>query len=118
MPRLNVTNVTSSGTLQSVDTFSSTDGFRLPSYSTAQRPTGIPDGTMIWNTTASAIEIYGSSQWTELGSGGSSAAIDTWADAAARPTTVYQLDNLDLIRILNNLKFIMLMMLVRQNGYS
>ena len=57
MPRLNVTNVTSSGTLQSVDTFCSTDGFRLPSYSTAQRPTGIPDGTMIWNTTASAIEI-------------------------------------------------------------
>jgi hypothetical protein len=87
MPRLNVTNVTSSGTLQSVDTFSSTDGFRLPSYSTAQRPTGIPDGTMIWNTTASAIEIYGSSQWNELGSGGGSAAIDTWADAAARPTT-------------------------------
>ena len=47
MPRLNVTNVTSSGTLQSINTFSSTEGFRLPSYATAQRPSSVPNGTMI-----------------------------------------------------------------------
>ena len=86
MPRLNVTNVTSSGTLQSINTFSSTEGFRLPSYATAQRPSSVPNGTMIWNTTDSKIQIWSGGQWNELGGGGE-AATATWANAAGRPSS-------------------------------
>ena len=84
MPRLNVTTVSSSGTLQAIDSIDSAEGFRLPSYTTAQRPTSRPDGTMIWNTTDSKIQVWSNSSWVDLSGGESN---PTWATAAQRPTS-------------------------------
>ena len=84
MPRLNVTTVSSSGTLQAVDSIDSAEGFRLPSYTTAQRPTSRPDGTMIWNTTDSKIQVWSNSSWVDLSG---SEANPTWATTAQRPTS-------------------------------
>ena len=84
MPRLNVTTVSSSGTLQAVDTLDSAEGFRLPSYTTAQRPTSRPDGTMIWNTTDSKIQVWSNSSWVDLSGGETN---PTWATTAQRPTS-------------------------------
>jgi len=83
MPRLNVTTVSSSGTLQAIDSIDSAEGFRLPSYTTAQRPTGVSVGTLRFNTDLDSAEIYkaddgtGSAGWTPVAGGGPSLGTDS-----------------------------------------
>ncbi|ADO98034.1 hypothetical protein SSSM5_036 [Synechococcus phage S-SSM5] len=57
--------------------------FRLPSGTTAQRPTGISVGTMRFNTTLDAAEVYkaddgtGSAGWSSVAGGGPSLGTDS-----------------------------------------
>jgi len=57
--------------------------FRLPSGTTAQRPTGVSAGTLRYNSTTDNAEIYvaddgsGSAGWTEVAGGGPSLGEDS-----------------------------------------
>ena len=66
--------------------------FRLPAGITAQRPTGISVGTMRFNTTLDAAEVYkaddgtGSAGWSSVAGGGPSLGTDSII--RTNPTTI------------------------------
>lgn len=66
--------------------------FRLPAGTTAQRPTGISVGTMRFNTTLDAAEVYkaddgtGSAGWSSVAGGGPSLGTDSII--RTNPTTI------------------------------
>ena len=72
--------------------FSTNSVFRLPSGTTANRPTGISVGTMRFNTSLDSAEIYkaddgtGSAGWASVAGGGPSLGTDSII--RTNPTTI------------------------------
>ena len=72
--------------------FSTNSVFRLPSGTTANRPTGISVGTMRFNTSLDSAEIYkaddgtGSAGWSPVAGGGPSLGTDSII--RTNPTTI------------------------------
>jgi hypothetical protein len=50
-------------------------GLSLPAGNTDQRPTGIANGTLRYNTTTSSVEGYVAGVWGSIGGGGGSGAV-------------------------------------------
>lgn len=53
-----------------------TDGVRLASGNTAQRPSGTPAGVLRWNTDSTKVEVGTGSTWLSLSTGGGGGAAD------------------------------------------
>lgn len=53
-----------------------TDGVRLASGTTAQRPSGTPAGVLRWNTDSTKVEVGTGSTWLSLSTGGGGGAAD------------------------------------------
>lgn len=84
---------TSTAAIITTLSFLSTDSvFRLPSGTTAQRPTSVSIGTLRFNTTLDAAEIYkaddgtGSAGWASVSGGGP--AIGTDSVVRTNPNTI------------------------------
>ena len=85
MPRLNVTSVTASGNVEALKSFSAGTGFRLPQYTSGNRPASAPAvGVMIYRSDTDIIEVWDGSAWQSIVS---DAEIQSYANDAGRPVS-------------------------------
>ena len=85
MPRLNVTSVTASGYVEALKSFSAGTGFRLPQYTSGNRPASAPAvGVMIYRSDTDIIEVWDGSAWQSIVS---NAEIESYANDAGRPVS-------------------------------
>jgi hypothetical protein len=67
---------------------SGTDGIVFPSGNTGQRPTGVPAGTMRWNTTYSSMEVFDGSKWLNINTPPIGSTFIQWYQAD-NPNNIY-----------------------------
>ena len=83
MPQLNVTTVSSTGTIKSTGVMQAGTGFRLPSFTNSNRPASPNTGTVIWNTTEGTIQVWNGTSYIAVASSG---VLNAWA-TGARPSS-------------------------------
>ncbi len=76
MPQLNVTTVSSTGTIKSTGVMQAGTGFRLPSFTNANRPASPNTGTVIWNSTEGTIQVWNGTSYIAVASSGT---LNDWA---------------------------------------
>ncbi len=65
-----------------------TDGIAVPTGTTGQQPVGAPVGTMRYNTTLGAMEVFNGTLWLNINTPPIGATYTQWL-AAADPNTIY-----------------------------
>ncbi|HLP20439.1 MAG TPA: hypothetical protein VK174_09065, partial [Chitinophagales bacterium] len=65
-----------------------TTGIVFPGGSNAQRPTGVPAGTMRWNTTYSSMEVFDGTKWLNINTPPIGSTFIQWINAA-EPALIY-----------------------------
>ena len=83
MPQLNVTTVSSTGTIKSTGVMQAGTGFRLPSFTNSNRPASPNTGTVIWNSTEGTIQVWNGTSYIAVASSG---VLNAWA-TGARPSS-------------------------------
>ncbi|HLP50131.1 MAG TPA: hypothetical protein VK154_04565, partial [Chitinophagales bacterium] len=63
-------------------------GIVFPSGSTALRPTGVPAGTMRWNTSYSSMEVFDGTKWLNINTPPIGSTFIQWINAA-EPSLIY-----------------------------
>lgn len=81
VPRLNVTDITASGTI------TGNKGIVIPYVTSANRPGSPTVGTIIYNTDENSQQVWTGSTWKNVGA---SNVLPTWADSTARPTGILE----------------------------